>query len=128
MAVIEVIGGDSKEKLLAQLSDIGRVNDRPGFEIKLRLLPGFEKGKVYKLSLRVYGIVADSGTGDDWMFYARLTRNALNNDPELISYFNFMEWDRKGKTGEICVRYNTRIRKGDAWDGRRSGTSEYMNN
>lgn len=121
MAVIEVVGGDSKDKLLAQLSDIGRVSDRPGFNITLRLLPGFDKSKRYKLSLRVYGIVADNGSGDEWMFYARLTRNALNNDPELIDYFNVRDWDRKTNAGEICVRYNTKTRKGKAWDGLRSG-------
>lgn len=61
-----IMGGDSKEKLLAQLFDIGRVKDRPPFNVKL-VLDSFID--VLDVQLSIIGLKAEDGSGDNWVIY-----------------------------------------------------------
>lgn len=59
---LDIVGGDSKEQLLVQLFDIGRMDAdmRPTFEVSV------EHG-VTALGLNINSISADDGSGNHWI-------------------------------------------------------------
>lgn len=69
---LRIVGGDSKDKLFAQLSDIGRAKPRPTFTLTIQV-PGqperVSAGQMkYRGDIRVHinGITATDSVGDYW--------------------------------------------------------------
>lgn len=90
----EVTGGDSKEKLLAQLFDIGRIRNRPPF--RMTIMPRDEAHPhPLEASLLVNGITAESGSGDRWIITGHL--NSARFDKRTTSFKSF--YDTRTRTG-----------------------------
>jgi len=105
---IDIIGGDSKHELFAQLFDIGRVKPRDVcFKLTLALPNLFGPHVTMpelELEVWVNGFESRSSSGDEWWVYGSIAREQL---------------DRLGVLGEefsterfFKASYNTRTRKG----------------
>lgn len=99
--------GDSKDKLLAQLGDIGRIRSdlRPVFNVIIGAKLPLIKGPVNtEIGLWINGLVAEDGSGNCWIISGYVIKwNDLVND-EMITSFGFQR--------AFEGFYNTRTRQG----------------
>jgi len=99
VTTLQIVDGDSKDKLLLQLADIGRVKDRPAFRFMLS-----RNDRVCKLwaDALIFGITALDTSGENWLLDGVFVdMNQLGNHADPGAPANFMQ-----------CRYSTRTRKG----------------
>lgn len=95
---LQIVGGDAKDKLLAQLFDLGRMKlGRPSFKLEVQTPDGKKDFEVC-----VNGIEAEDGSGDRWMISGYIVIPQLSHTIHWLA----------GYGNRFHAYYDTRTRKG----------------
>lgn len=97
--------GDSKELLLPQLNDIGRMQPqhRPMFVITIcRPEDAHNTGAGWQnqLGLRVYGLVSSGGLGNSWRVYAYSTEGFDGREGPIHV---MLDYDTNKRSGKVTI-------------------------
>jgi hypothetical protein len=97
--MLEITGGNPKNELMVQLSDIGRIPfaNRPAFYFALQLPGG---ARSYETATFIDGISAEDGSGECWNITGHVAHKSLEAYTLLLPFHSFKGF------------YNTRTRTG----------------
>ena len=105
---IQIVHGDSKHDMLAQLFDIGRIDRRDvcftlGVAVPSHIAAVICNNGFY-INVWINGTRALNGSGDDWEMHGSMSRDELKKLGPLAEEF--------GEACSFTALYNTRTRRG----------------